>query len=156
MRPRLGMLLFLTLLVSVGVQAQNDPLIGTWKLNLTKSKYSLGPPPKSQIIKYEPYGGDGLKITTDGVDAQGNSTHTETSAKFDGKDYPLTGSPIADTISMKRIDANTTERTYKKAGKVTSTSRRVVSRDGKTLTLTNKGTDAQGKPTSSVAVYDKQ
>jgi hypothetical protein len=61
-----------------------------------------------------------------------------------------------DTISMKRIDANTTERTYKKAVKVTSTSRRVVSRDGKTLTLTNKGTDAQGKPTSSVAVYDKQ
>ena len=123
MRPRLGMLLFLTLLVSVGVQAQNDPLNGTWKLNLTKSKYSGGPPPKSQIIKYEPYGGDGLKITTDGVDAQGNPTHTETSAKFDGKDYPLTGSPNADTISMKRIDANTTERTYKKADKVTSTSR---------------------------------
>ena len=51
--------------------AQNDPAIGTWKLNLAKSTYSPGPPPRSQTITTQAEG-QGHKFTVEGVDAQGN------------------------------------------------------------------------------------
>src|SRR4051812_23125445 len=69
-----------------------DPWFGTWKVNLEKSKYSPGPPPKSFIRKVEPSEG-GLKEIGDAVNAQGQATHSETSAKFDGKEYPVKGGP---------------------------------------------------------------
>ena len=75
---------------------------------------------------------------------------------FDGKDYPLTGSAVADTVSLKRIDARTTDRTDKKGGKVVQTLKRVVSQNGKTMTVTVKGTNAQGQAVNNVVVFDKQ
>ena len=156
MKVRTITLALAMLTVSVGLWAQQDPLIGTWKLNLAKSKFSPGPAPKSQTIKYEPSGNNGVKLTFDIVDAQGNSTHGGYTAHYDGKDYPYTGNPDADVLSMKRIDAYTTDATWKKAGKVTRTIRRVVSKDGKTLTITLKGTNVQGQPVNDLTVYDKQ
>jgi hypothetical protein len=41
-------------------------------------------------------------------------------------------------------------------GKYKSTARTVISADGKTMTTTSKGTGADGKAFSSVAVFDKQ
>src|SRR2546430_125807 len=78
----------------------NDPMVGTWKVNLSKSTYSPGPPPKSTINKFEPWE-DGMKATIDIVDAQGEKIHSEAAVKFDGKDYPIKGSPIADAVSVK-------------------------------------------------------
>jgi hypothetical protein len=156
MRPRLVALLFATLLVSVGLLAVDDPLIGTWQLNLAKSKYNPGPPPRSQILNYTPFGNKGLKVRAEIADAQGNKTVTEYSANYDAKDYPVTGSPDADTVSMKHIDAATAERTYTKAGKVTTFARRAVSRDGKILTITINGANANGQRVNNVLVFDKQ
>jgi hypothetical protein len=142
---------------SVAASAANDPLYGTWKLNLAKSKYSSGArTPKSQTWTYEASGANGVKFTNDTVQADGNSTHEEYTAGYDGKEYPITGNRNADTVSMHRIDTNTTERTLKKDGKVTSTIRRVVSKDGKTLTVTSEGTNAQGQAVNNVTVFDKQ
>ena len=132
-----------------------DPVIGTWKLNVAKSKYSPGPAPKSATIAYEA-AGDGVKRTGETVGADGQTTSFSYTAQYDGKDYPVTGNPNADTITLKRINAYTTEATLKKGGKVTTTARRVVSKDGKTLTLTLKGTNAQGQRVNAVAVYEKQ
>jgi hypothetical protein len=97
------MMLFLTLLVSIGVQAQNDPLIGTWKLNVAKSKYSPGPPPKSDTTKYE-VAGQGIDVTAEVVNVQGVRATIRYTANWDGKDYPITGSQNYDTVSMKRIN----------------------------------------------------
>ena len=83
-----------------------DPRIGTWKLNVAKSKYSPGPPPQSQTLKVEA-SGKGEKVTSEVVNADGTNTTTQYTANFDGKDSPLTGSPIADMVSLKRIDART-------------------------------------------------
>ncbi len=132
-----------------------DPRVGTWKLNVAKSKYSPGPAPKSLTVKVEA-AGKGEKVTAEFVDADGTRRTTGYTANFDGKDYPLTGSQIADTVSLKRIDARTTERTDKKAGKVAQTLRRVVARDGKTMTVTTKGTNAQGQAVNNVGVFEKQ
>jgi hypothetical protein len=133
----------------------SDPRIGTWKLNLAKSKYSPGPAPQALTVKVEP-SGQGEKVTTEFVNADATRTTTEYTANFDGKDSPLTGSAIADTVSLKRTNARTTVRTDKKGGKVVQTLRRVVSQDGKTMTVTTKGTNAQGQAVNNVGVFEKQ
>jgi len=152
-----------TLAVGFSLWAQGNPAsgqaadlrIGTWELNVAKSKFSPGPPPKSLTLKFEA-AGKGIKVTTNGMNAEGQSTHTEYTANYDGKDYPITGSPVADTISLKRIDARTVRRTDKKSGKVVQTLTSKVSSDAKLLTVTVKGTDPTGKPVSNVLVWEKQ
>jgi len=133
----------------------SDPRIGTWKLNVAKSKYNPGPAPQSLTVNVEP-SGKGEKVTTEFVNADGTRTTTEYTANFDGKDYPLTGSQIADTVSLKRSNARTTVRTDKKGGTVAQTLKRVVSKDGKTMTVTTKGTNAQGQAVNNVALFEKQ
>jgi hypothetical protein len=141
-------------IVNLSAQA-SDPRIGTWKLNGAKSKYSPGPAPQSLTVKVEP-SGQGEKVAAEFVNADGTRTTTQYTANFDGKDYPLIGSQIADTVSLKRIDARTTERTDKKGDKVAQTLRRVISQDGKTMTVATNGTNAQGQAVNNAAVFDKQ
>ena len=156
---RLGAILGAALLVVsafVTPARAADSSVGTWKVNLAKSKYDPGPAPKGpNTLKIEA-DGDGIKVTNDGVDAQGQKTHVTYSAKYDGKDYPETGNPNVDTIALKRIDANTVQTTTKKGGKVMVTSKVVVSADGKTRTTTQDGTDAAGKKVHNVIVAEKQ
>jgi len=134
-----------------------DPRVGTWMLNVAKSKYSPGPAPQSQTLTVEAVGNNGEKITSEVVAADGKRTTTTYTANFDGKDYPLTGSAVgADKVSLKRINARTTERTDKKDGKVMTHITRVVSPDGKTMTATVKGTNAEGQPVNNVVVFEKQ
>lgn len=129
--------------------------IGTWKLNIAKSKYNAGTPPKSGAITYE-VAGAGVKVTVDSVAADGTVTHYTYTANYDGKDNPVVGNPNADMVARTRINATTTKLVSKKGGKITTTATGVVSSDGKTLTVTNTGTNAQGQKVDSVAVYDKQ
>jgi hypothetical protein len=154
MTRRSTIALMAVMLLSVLAFAADDPFIGTWKLNPAKSKFSSGPALKSQTLTYEP-SGNGVKLTFNQVDAQGNSMGGGYTANYEGKDYPFT-SPDADTIALKRIDASTVAATWKKTGKVTMTSRRTVSKDGKTLTIAQKGKNAQGQAVNYVSVYDKQ
>lgn len=154
-----GVLVTLGIILGVGlgrVAAQaSNPRLGTWKLNVEKSKYSPGPAPQSVTMKVEA-SGEGEKASTEGVNAAGAPTKTEYTAQYDGKDYAMTGSQNADTVSFKRIDARTIERTDKKGEKVVTTSSRVVSEDGKTMTVTVKGTNAQGQAVDNVTVWEKQ
>jgi hypothetical protein len=138
----------------VALGADNN--VGTWKLNLAKSKYSPGPAPKSQTAKIETWGDDGVSYTADGTSADGKPTRAGFLAKYDGKDYPFKGNPDADTISYKRIDANTVEATTKLKGKIGITAKVTVSPDGKTRTVAQTGKDAQGRDVNNVLVYDKQ
>ena len=155
MRTCLRNAILILLVTSVGLWAA-DRQVGTWKLNLEKSKYTADhPAPKSVTLNIQEQEG-GLKVNVDGEDVQGNPIHISFTAKYDGKDYAMTGSATTDTIALKRIDANTIETTSKKNGEVVTTVRSVVSRDGKTRTSTWKGKNAKGDPETWVAVYDKQ
>ncbi|MBZ5550578.1 MAG: hypothetical protein LAO22_21910 [Acidobacteriia bacterium] len=140
--------------VAAAVGFASNPNMGTWKLNEAKSKF---PPmaPKNNTVVYEA-AGDNVKVTVDGTDGEGKPTHNEWTGKFDGKDYPLTGDPGADTRSYKKVDDRTTELTNKKAGKVVVTGQIVISADGKSRTVTVSGTDSKGKTVKYTAVYDKQ
>jgi hypothetical protein len=134
--------------------AADDASMGTWKLNEAKSKFSPGAA-KNTTVVYEA-AGDSVKVTVDGVGADGKPTHNEWTGKFDGKPYPVTGDSSADTRSYNRVDAHTLKLTNKKGDKVTMSGTATVSADGKSRTVTTSGTDASGKKVSATAVYDKQ
>jgi hypothetical protein len=136
--------------------AQADPRVGSWKLNLEKSKFDPGPAPKSATRTYEA-DGDGVRATLKLVPATGEAGPGMTySAKYDGKDYPVKGVSAYDMVAMKRIDASTQEMTLKKDGKVVRNLRTVFSQGGKVMTNTAKGTNASGQPYNDVEVFDKQ
>ena len=132
-----------------------DNWLGTWKLNVAKSKYVPGPAPKSLTLKFEA-SQDAITLTTDGVDAERKPTHGSYTSKFDGKDVPWEGNPDADTSAPKKTDDNTFENVWKKGGKVTITSKAVVSKDGKTYTLSYTGKNAKGETVNTTEVFEKQ
>ena len=141
--------------VGVGVCFASDDLnLGTWKLNEAKSKIPPGFM-KSTTVVYEPVG-DSIKVTTDGTGKDGQPMHTEWTGKFDGKAYPLTGDPTADSRVYHKITDHRLTLANTKNGKVTSSGHIILSPDGKMRTLTITSTDAAGKTVSSTAVYDKQ
>jgi hypothetical protein len=139
-----------------------DVLSGTWKMNLAKSNYSpANLTPKSiSITKIEAVQ-NGIKLVTDGVDSQGRKTHSEYTAKFDGKDVPVKStidgkpSPDQDAVAWKMIDDYTYENTAKLKGQTLTTTRVVLSRDGKTRTNTVSGKNAQGQTVNNTVVFDK-
>ena len=133
----------------------SDPLAGTWELNLEKSKYSPGPPPKSQTRTYE-VTGQQEKMIAKGIDAKGNETVLQFSANRDGKEYPYEGWPLADTISITPVDTFTANYTFKKAGVVVMTGTRLISKDGRTMTLPIKFTTPTGQQVDNLMVFDKK
>ncbi len=147
-------LLLVALVLNVSA-APADEHSGTWKMNPAKSNYSPGPAPKSITVKIAS-DADNMKLTSDGIDAAGNPTHVEYTAKYDGKDYPITGIPNADTVALERLDASTIRSTTKKGDQVVMTVTSVISKDGKTRTATFKGKNAEGLDVNNVVVYDKQ
>ena len=132
-----------------------DHHVGTWKLDLAKSKFNSGPAPKREIATFAAQE-NGLKLVVDGIDDKGKAYHVEYSARFDGKDYPVKGFTDADTIALNRIDAHAFYELFKKAGKGVESARLVVSNDGKTLTRTTDGKNAKGQAVSDIEVYDKK
>ena len=155
-RKMIGVVLSVFAFALAAAAQGQDPVMGTWKLNLAKSKYDPGPPQRSLTLRIEPSGPNGMKVTTDGVDGQGQPTHTEYTANFDGKDYAIKGSTSYDTVTLKRIDPYTRVRIDKKGGNVVRMLRASVSKDGKTLTVASVGVNAQGQAAHDIAVYDKQ
>ena len=149
------LLAFVVVFGAAAVSAQTDPAVGTWKLNAAKSKYDPGPVPKSNVIVISA-AGSSIKVSAKGTDGGGKPTSADYTVALDGKDVPVKGQPAYDTTSAKRIDANTTELTRKKAGKVVQTATRAISSDGKTMTITTTGTDEKGRKIRNVGVFEKQ
>jgi hypothetical protein len=141
--------------VAIAEAAAPDPVIGTWQLNVSKSTFTPGPAPKSETRTYS-QSGQSITLVIKKVGADGNDMTSQTTYQLDGKDYPWTGDPSVDSLSVKQVDSNTVKFTQKKAGQVVSTGTRAVSKDGKTLTLKSKGTTAKGEKLENVGVYDKQ
>src|SRR6202521_1796178 len=137
-------------------QTPRDPLIGVWKLNVAKSKFDPGPPRQSETVTIERYGENGLKTTADVIDAHGKNFVIVSQGLVDGQEFKVEGDDNADTYAMTRIDANTIDRTSRKAGKETIVLRRSVSEDGKTQTVTTRGTTVDGRPLRNILVFERQ
>jgi hypothetical protein len=155
MRLRFVMVIFALLAFRVAAVAADDPSVGTWKLNPSESKFSSGPQPQSIILTIEPSGDNGLKITTETIDAQGKKSVSVVNGALDGKDLPVTGDANADSASMRRDDADTTETQNKKSGRIASFLKRIVSRDRKKMTVTKTQSNAQGQAVVDVEIFDR-
>jgi len=143
------------LAVSVATRAQApDPIVGTWKLDVAKSTYKPGPPPKSATVVIDA-AGKGIKVAVDAVMADGPMKWGYTSAR-DGKDAPVTGNPNYDTANATQTSPTEGTIVYKKGGKEVVTVKTLVSKDGKTMTATTTGTDPKGQAMHNVAHYTKQ
>jgi hypothetical protein len=150
----IGLALAFCLLTGTACFAANAQM-GTWKLNEIKSKFTPGTLKNTMVVYKDAMGGK-VKITADGIDADGKATHSEWTGKFDGKDYPVTGDPNSDTRSYTKVDDRTLDFTVKKDGKVTVNGRVVMAADGKSRTVTTSGTNAKGKKFKNLAVFYKQ
>ena len=158
-------ILFLMLLVGAAVvicpsaaaaQAK-DPLIGTWELDVTKSTFTGAPAGAAPFRREMTFAqvDNGIKHTTTTRDVLGGVNPSDYTAKFDGKDYPAPADSALDTNSIRRVDANTIERTGKIKGQVIETVTYKVSADGKTLTVTQKGS-INGIDYGSVQVFTRK
>src|SRR2546421_9396408 len=154
MKGRVILLTLAALLVGATVCLAANPHMGTWRLNEAKSKISPGAPKNTTVVYEE--AGDSVKVTVDGVDGDGNPTHSEWTGKFDGKYYSVTGDPTSDMRAYRKINNRTLALTGKRNGKVTLRGRIAVSANGRMRTVTTTGTDSKGKRFSNRAVYDKQ
>jgi hypothetical protein len=134
-------------------QPPQDLLLGTWRLDLAKSTYVPGPPPRSETRTYA-RDGDGVKGTIRRQRADGRKEVIEYRADFD-HEYPVTGTEAYDTIRLKRIDARTAEVVLSHAGRVYGRARRVISEDGLTLTIAFRQGDRETF-TNNVAIYRKE
>jgi hypothetical protein len=131
-----------------------DPQMGTWKLNAAKSKVTSGTLKYTTVTVKSMLGK--VNVVGNGIDADGKPVHSEWTGNFDGKDYRVTGDPIADTRSYTKVDDRTLDSTVKKGGKTIDTVRIVVSADGKSRNVTVSGTTPKGKRFKNVVVYDKE
>jgi len=132
-----------------------DPVVGTWQLNVAKSKFESGTAPKAQTRTYS-QGDDGISVTVSGTAADGSSISQQSTFKYDNKAYPWSGSADFDAVSLKKVNGSAVSAALMKAGKKVGTSTRSISGHGKVLTLSSKITGADGKAHANVLVFDKQ
>jgi hypothetical protein len=135
------------------VAAEQDPLVGVWQLDVRKSRYTPGPPPRGETRTYV-RDKEGLRGTIQRRREDGREEVIEYRADFD-HEYPVLGAEGYDTVRLKRIDAHTAEAVLSHAGRVFGTARRIISQDGRTMTIMFRRED-QGHLTNNVAIYRKQ
>jgi|SRR5581483_10471707 len=147
-------MLLLALGAALGIWAA-DASIGTWKLNPAKSAFKPGPPPVAETRVYKSER-NGVQTTVTTTWADRITTQVEYPANYDGKDYPVGGSRDVDAVALTRLDDFTSEAVLKHAGKEIGVARRVVSKDGRTMTISYKGINTRGDRVDNTAVYDRQ
>jgi hypothetical protein len=141
-----------SLLAQSGGNAGQERLLGTWRLDLAKSKYSPGPPLRSETRVYT-RDAKGVKGTIDRVYGDGRREVIEYRAEVD-IDVPVSGAKAYDAIRFKRVDELTTEGVLSHAGRVFGSSRRVIAEDGETMTITFRR-EEPGDMINNFAIYRK-
>jgi len=150
----LATVVVLTVVASGLLLAQSNPFVGTWKRNTAKSKYTSGTPLKEETVTIQMVGGQ-EQVTANGTLPDGSPF----SLKYEIPDKGGAGKILPgrfDAVSGKRIDDNTSDTSFMKGGKEMLHFHSVVSKDGKTMRITVKGTNVLGEPISAVVVDKKQ
>ena len=138
----------------------NDPFVGTWKLNVAKSKRapsSTGKATKEETMTVQDVG-DQAYITLKGTREDGTTFGRKESVSIKGGPLNVSGNrpPVGTSAVMKKLNDRTADFIYARDGKVYLTDHYTVSADGKTIRNQYKGTDAQGKLVEGLTVWDRQ
>jgi|SRR5688572_21993076 hypothetical protein len=145
------------LLASCGTifPAVKDHGMGTWRMDPARSSFRPGPAPKTLTARFEPAPEGGVRLRTEAVLPNGQVATTAYDARLDGKDYPLTGSPMADAVTLRRVDARRVERSDKKNGTTVMNQSRVISEDGRTMLVVMKGATPAGDLVENWIVFTR-
>jgi hypothetical protein len=136
--------------------ADTNPWVGTWTLDVSKSSFSPGPAPKSDVIVTTDAGGGKFHTVVTVVGADDKTQHTEATYAYDGKDYAVTGGTEGQTVALQEDSTtHTLTVTVKIKGKTTGTTTSVMAKDGKSFSGTTTATTPDGKPVKNVAVFNK-
>jgi hypothetical protein len=152
MMSRVLVVATLCVTASLAIAQGSDPLAGTWVLNVAKSTFPAAPP-RSQTTTLHAVDG-GVHEVVERVNADGTTTKFELVAKFDGRDYPVTGDPSRDASALTRVDQNTVDLVNKKAGAIVNRMRIAVAADGRSRT--NTVMDPSGQKTTAVLFFDRR
>jgi hypothetical protein len=142
-----------------------DPRIGTWKLNVAKSKFSplwqaimKVAPPKEETVVFRALGTDEFELSITGTQTDGKPIAIKATSPRQGGVTKIQQGDLPEgmTIVSTKIDDNNVCATYMLNGKQVFVGQSVVSKNGKTMRITTRGTDAQGKLFEQVAVFDRQ
>lgn len=133
-----------------------DPAIGTWNLNLQKSKLDPSMPAVKSAVRTYTASPGGLTVSLQSVDASGAPHESGSAFTYDGKQHPVKGVTDYDTVAVTRVGSHESKSDLYRDGKVVGHLTRVVSKDGKTMTVTSDLTGAKGNKIHDVAVYDRQ
>jgi hypothetical protein len=117
-------------------QTADDPAIGTWKLDPSKSALPTALGIKGMTRVYT-LGSDGMDMVEMQELTAGGTNTVKYHFRYDGKDYPVIGSKRYDSLSVKEMHRGVTESTLKLNGALAGTNMREVSKDGKTMTMTS-------------------
>jgi hypothetical protein len=143
-------------LFSTALIAADNPFLGTWKMNVAKSKGTPGTLDKDATVKFEAAGNE-IKRTVTGIDPEGQPINISGALPWDGQDHKIDnpdGTSVM--VAVKKVNDHTLDVTVKQNGKVLQTVKAVVSKNGKTMTSTIKGQDQKGRKIDNVEVLEKQ
>src|SRR5260370_25309498 len=143
--------------ISTSMIAADSPFVGTWKLNVAKSKFAPGTAMKEATVTFEAVG-DEMKRTVVGVDADGQQMNQNSTIAWDGKAHKIEAPPDPPImVAVKKVNNHTLDVTVKQPdGKALETVKAVVSHDGKSMTVTAKGEDPKGRELDNTEVFEKQ
>ena len=143
--------------------ATDKGYFGDWKGNPAKSSVSAGgPPPRNMpgTRHHEDLGNGFMLVQIKNFNAKGESEWQNYVVKVDGKQYPVAQANQTKqrTVSFTLVDPYTTTFMFYEDGKPTSSvpGKRTTSKDGKTLTIDQTNTNAQGQTYTSHSEFDKQ
>jgi hypothetical protein len=150
----LGSMLALLVPMVMAADAAADSSVGTWKLNIAKSTFGSGMVPKSETRTYSS-SSMGTHVVIESEDSTGKKNKTETLLTYDGQPQKVVGNADFDAVSTKRVDKYETTADLMKGGKVIGSLRRLVSKDGKSMTINQKVLKADGSTETSLGYYER-
>lgn len=135
--------------------AQQAPWFGAWQQVPPATKWFAPWPYQKVTLRIEP-SNDGLRVVYDMVRRRGGVTHMEWSGRFDGRDYPVQGVDYVLTNAYRKLSDRSYEIAVKVDGRMAAVATTVVAPDGRTLRVDTREQDAQGRPVTSTATYQRR
>lgn len=131
-----------------------DAFVGAWRLRPAESRYEHGEPPREAVYEID-RDRQWLLFAARWTDAHGRRLELSFAGVPDGEPYPYDDPAVADTLTTTLEDARTLTTTIHRDGRVAGVGRRVLSEDGRTLTITQQYTRPDGTPFANVSVYER-
>jgi hypothetical protein len=137
-----------------------DPIIGAWKLNVAKSKIPQSDTaPKEITDVYREGGTDQIELIRTGTQRDGSPDSSKWVWPRVGGIAERTSPsplPVGTSYIELLIDSGHWYVTILQNGKQNILMHKVITKDGKTMRITVKSINAQGKPIEQLQVFEKQ